>query len=270
MNCEQLKDLVAGYLAGELSAEARKDFEAHMGGCQGCRTEVTELEATWSALGFVPDADPGPEMRPRFYAMLEEEKRRLAGSQKVSWSRRAGEWLESWWPRRPAAQMAMAAGLLVVGLAAGSFVNKAPDRSGEITRLNGEVEQLNQMVSLSFLDRSSSTDRLRGVNWSSRVDEPSGALLTMLSNTLESDPNVNVRAAAVDALSVFRDEPGVVDVLTRSLLQEESPTVQVALIDLLTEIREQRALEALMRFVEMSDVLPPVKEHAETRINDFM
>jgi len=270
MKCEQLRDSIAEYLAGQLPAAALGDFEAHVAGCDECRAEVSQMETTWSALGGLPDAEPGPELRGRFYAMLEEEKRLLAGAKKASWGRRAGEWLESWWPRRPAVQMAMAAGLLVVGLAAGSFVNKAPDRSGEITRLNGEVEQLNQMVSLSLIDRSSSADRLRGVNWSARVDDPSGTLLSKLSNTLESDPNVNVRVAAVDALSVFRNEPGVVDVLTRALLHEESPTVQVALIDLLTLIREQRALEALKRFVEMNDVLPPVKEHAETRINDFM
>lgn len=270
MKCEQLNELIAEYLAGQLPDAALEDFEAHLAGCDGCRAEVSQMEATWSAMGDLPDADPGPELRGRFYAMLEEEKRLLAGSQKASWARRAGDWLESWWPRRPAVQMAMAAALLVIGLAAGSFVNDGPDRSDEITRLNGKVEQLNQMVSLSFLDRSSSADRLRGVNWSAKVDDPSSALLTKLSNTLESDPNVNVRVAAVDALSVFRDEPGVVDVLTRSLLHEQSPTVQVALIDLLTLIREQRALDALKRFVEMNDVLPPVKEHAETRINDFM
>ncbi len=127
-----------------------------------------------------------------------------------------------------------------------------------------------QLVSLSLMNQDSSSDRLRGVNWSSRVTEPSGDLLYSLTSAVSADPNENVRLAAVDALASFRDQPGVLDALTRALSGESSPTVQVALIDVLIAVQETRTLEALRRFVEQSDALPPVKEHAETRMNEIL
>ena len=37
------KEQLVGYLYGELSAADRETFEAHIGGCEGCRQEVAEL-----------------------------------------------------------------------------------------------------------------------------------------------------------------------------------------------------------------------------------
>ncbi len=270
MNCQELKDLVPEYLAAALSPEALQGFEAHLMECENCRLELRGMETTWTALGDLPDEDPAPEARGRFYAMLEAEKRNLAREQRVPWFRRVEYWLETWWPRRPAVQMAMIAVVAVVGLLAGSGLEGGVTDSGEISELRGEVQQMYQMMSMSLLDQKSSTDRLRGVNWSSRVEDPSSDLLYSLSSTLNSDPNENVRLAAVDALSSFRDRPGVLDALMQSLAEEDSPAVQIALIDLLIAIQEKTALEALKQFIEQRDVIPPVKQHAETQIKDFL
>ena len=158
--------------------------------------------------------------------------------------------------------------MLVVGVVAGTRLEPGNRGNGEVAHLRDEVEQMQQMVSLSLLNEESSSDRLRGVNWSTRIAEPSRELLTTLTRTLDSDPNVNVRLAAVDALSLFRDEPGVVDALTTALSQESSPSVQIALIDLMKAIQERKALDALRRFIEMQNIDPEVKEHAQKQISD--
>jgi anti-sigma factor RsiW len=269
MKCQGLRDSIPDYLAGELPRDALKEFEAHLMECDDCRAELTHAESTWVALGQLPDEEPSPEIRGRFYAMLEDEKRRLARAERESWLKRVEGWLNSWWPRRPAIQMAMVTVCMVVGLAAGGRLNTGAPDNGEFTQLRDEVQQMHQMVSLSLLGQDSSSDRLRGVNWSTRVAEPSDALLSSLRNTLGSDPNENVRLAAVDALALFRNEAGVVDALTQALTQETSPTVQVALIDLLIAIQEKKSLEALKNFIETKDAIPSVKEHAENRISDF-
>jgi len=272
MNCNDLRNLMTDYLAGQLSPESLREFESHRSECADCRAELEQMESVWVSLGDMPDREPGPGVRSRFYSMLEDEKRRVARAERKSWMKRIDEWLASWWPRRPAVQMAMVVAFLVVGLAAGSRLDTgtAATPNGEIAQLRGEVEQMQQMVSLSLLNETSTSERLRGVNWSTRVAEPSDALLASLTNTLESDPNENVRLAAVDALALFRDEPGVVDALTAALAQETSPMVQIALIDLMTVIQERRALEALRGFIETNNIDPSVKEHAKNSINDFM
>lgn len=270
MNCQELRDLIPDYLSGQLVTEALRLFESHLMDCENCRSELEQMESAWVALGDIPDEEPGPELRGRFYAMLEGEKRRLARAKRGSLLKRAEIWVDSWWPRRPAIQMAMLAVFLVVGLAIGTGLEPGRRGDGEVAQLRDEVEQMHQMVSMSLLGQESSSERLRGVNWSTKVSEPSEAFLESLTNTLQSDRSVNVRLAAVDALSLFRDEPGVVEALTSALSQETSPTVQIALIDLLTAVQERKALEALRDFVDTQNVIAPVKEHAERRISDFM
>jgi hypothetical protein len=269
MNCQELREMIADYLAGKLSPDDLRRFEAHRMECEKCRVELEESESAWTSLGQLPDEVPGPELRGRFYAMLESEKRRIARAERRAWLKRLDSWLGSWWPRRPVVQMGMAAVLLVVGFAVGSGLEPAPEGDEEVAQLRTEVRQMQEMVSMSLLGQSSTSERLRGVNWSARVDNPSDALLTSLENTLESDPSVNVRLAAVDALGFFRNEPGVVEALTNALAHETSPTVQIALIDMLTVIQEKKALEALRRFVDSQRAIPSVKEHAEKRIGDF-
>jgi hypothetical protein len=270
MRCQELQELIPDYLAGEIPSDELGSFHGHLAECESCRIELEQAQSMWRTLGEIPEEEPSPGLRGRFYAMLEDEKRSaMAGPHREPWTTRVEAWINSWWPRRPAVQMAMTVGVLIVGVTAGSSFKKMPQPipNGEVAQLRGEVEQMHEMVSLSLLGQDSSSERLRGVNWSSRVSEPSPTLLTSLTNTLNSDPNASVRMAAVDALGRFSNMPGVVEVLTGSLTNETSPMVQVALIDLLIAIQEKKALEALKNFVEMQNVAPEVKEHAENRIS---
>ncbi|UCG53854.1 MAG: HEAT repeat domain-containing protein [Candidatus Latescibacterota bacterium] len=267
MNCQVLRDLIPDYLAAELSRDTFDQFEAHLRVCEGCRVELEQMETVWKTLGDVPDEEPSPGLRSRFYAMLESEKRRITRTDKGSWLTRIETWVASWWPRRPVVQVAVAIAIFVVGLAGGRGLRTGFDRDGELTQLRDEVQQMHETVALSLLSKEASSDRLRGVNWSARVTDPSEALLASLTNTLNSDPNVNVRIAAVEALALFRDEPGVVDALADALARETSPMVQIGLIDLLIVIQEKQALEALRNLIEMQHVIPSVKEHAEHRLS---
>jgi hypothetical protein len=268
MKCQGLRKLIPDYLAGELPQEVLREFEAHLMQCDDCRAELEQMELTWVALGDLPEEEPAPELRGRFYAMLEDEKQRIARAERGPWLRRLDRWLDSWMPKRPAVQVTMAALFLMVGLVAGMRLETGQPSDGEVAQLRGEIQQMQEMVSMSLLNQTSSSERLRGVNLSAKVSEPSEALLTSLTNTLESDPNINVRLAAVDALAFFRDEPTVVAAATRALARETSPTVQIALIDLLIVIREKKALDALRRFVDGNNIDPSVKEHAKNRISD--
>jgi hypothetical protein len=166
--------------------------------------------------------------------------------------------------------MATAAMFLLIGVVLGIGLRSATGANGDLIELRGEVEEMRHMVTLSLLKQNASSERLRGVNLSTEIDEPSDVLLTSLTNTLESDPNVNVRLAAVDALTAFREEPGVVDAAVQALKQEASPLVQIALIDLLIVIQEQKTLEALRDFIRLKNVDPAVKEHALDRISVVM
>lgn len=270
MNCRFVQEWIADLLADRLSPEEARRCESHLRECPDCRRELERVREVWAALGELPEREPGPGVRSRFYAMLEEETRRVGRATHKPWRQSVEDWIGSWWPHRPLGQVAAAVFLLLVGLVAGSRFQSGPGPNGEVADLRVEVAQMRQLVSLSLLKQESSSERLRGVNLSTRVRQPSRELLSTLTRTLETDPNENVRLAAIDALSLFRSEPGVVDALTSALVQESSPLVQIALIDVVTATQERNALDTLRKFLEERDVNPAVKEHAEIRISDYM
>jgi hypothetical protein len=262
MNCQEVKDYIPDYLKKQLTAEQLRLFEAHVAGCDECRSMLEQMESAWSKLGELPEEEPRPQMRSRFYTMLEEEKRHMQNAERDSLLERLGKRLCALWPSRPALQMATAALCLLIGAAAGVGFKSAGGGNGDIVQLRGEVAEMRQMVTLSLLKQNAPSERLRGVNLSTEIDTPSDVLLTSLTNTLTSDPNINVRLAAADALGAFRGEPGVVDAAVQALAQESSPLVQVALIDLLIVMQEKKALEALRNFIQLKNVNPAVKKHA--------
>jgi HEAT repeat protein len=108
------------------------------------------------------------------------------------------------------------------------------------------------------------------VSYSAGLKNPNVKTLAALVNTLDTDPNPNVRLAAVEALYLFRNQPGVKESLVESLAVQDSPLVQVALIDLLVEIREQRAAEALKALVKNDKLNPDVKKLAEQGIKQLI
>jgi hypothetical protein len=271
MNCDRIKDRFADYLTGDIDPAAEAELRAHIAACAPCRAELESLSALWAKLGVLPREQPSGRLRAGFYAMLEDYKRDLdreaAGSRETGRTKPFLQELFSF--RKPAYAFSLALALLVVGIGTGYFL-RAGGGQKEIAALHREVSDMRQTVALNMLDRPSATDRLEAVGWSSKVDDPDERTLRALVDTLNNDPNVNVRLAAVDALYLFRSHPLVKDSLIRALAAQDSPLVQVALIDLLVEIREGRAVEALKNLIQNARLNPEVRKHAELGLKQII
>lgn len=71
---------LGGHVLGLLSAEDQRSFEAHLEGCDACRTELTELEAVARLLGnAAPATAPPPDLQGKVLVAVE---RAAAGSAK--------------------------------------------------------------------------------------------------------------------------------------------------------------------------------------------
>ncbi len=73
------------------------------------------------------------------------------------------------------------------------------------------------------------------------MDRPDQELLTALLTTLNQDQNINVRLASLDALEKFTSDAGVRKELEQSISKQQSPLVQIALIDALVHIHDNGA-----------------------------
>jgi hypothetical protein len=274
MTCEKTQEMFADYLTGDLAAGDRRRVQAHIAGCAACRADLENLTVVWAKLGVLPEEQPGPGLRHRFYGMLEDYKSGLPAAERQAGqaerARPSGGWREWLTFRRPEFAASLSVFLLLAGLAAGWFLAGHRAGAGRLALLSREVQDMRQEVALSLLSQPSAADRLQGIGYSKAVDDPGDQTLTALFDALDTDPNPNVRLAAVDALFLFRDRPGVRDRLVESLAFQSYPLVQVALIDFLVEIREARAAQALKRLVESDELIPEVKQRAEQGLKQII
>jgi hypothetical protein len=246
-------------------------MEEHVATCEACAGEAARLRQMWEALGELPEEKPSPALRARFYAMLEQakadadvpERRPLGVAAREGWARVG-------WPRWLVPQFGVAVLLLVVGFAVGRGFRPADRPTGEVEALRAEVAGMQQVMSMALFTQFSSADRLLAIQLMSRGDRLDEPVLGALLKTVESDPSVNVRLAAVDALSGFLERSKAPDPirleLARALENQTSPMVQISLVDALAEGRDPVSLGALRNLAADAEVHPDVRQHAQQRI----
>ena len=271
MNCEKINELIPDYISGNLDSKTRMHIENHLEECANCKQAINEVELVWSKLAEIPQEEPGPQVRTRFYSMLEEYRHEPDYTPaKVSWNEKLSEWLEKFWPRRPVFQLGVAAAFMIFGIVIGLQINYGFRYQGDIAQLREEVHEMRQLVTNSLLDQSSAIERLHGLSMSRFVNDPDEQFLSLLFVTLNSDQNINVRLAAVGALHTFCDNPWVRTELVNSLSNQTSPLVQISLIDLLVEVREKGALEVLRAMANDQKSIEEVKKQARWGINQII
>ena len=65
MDCNELVELITGYLEGALDDQTRARFDDHLQGCDGCENYLQQFRATVATLGKVRDDQLDPAFRDR-------------------------------------------------------------------------------------------------------------------------------------------------------------------------------------------------------------
>ena len=236
MTCEEVRQQLAEYLAERLEADEREAVAAHLAGCADCRAEAAELGEVWRAMESAPA--PGAAARKRFGEVLRAYRAGQAASRAERF-RPAPKAVWGW-----AQRAALAASLLIMGGLAGRYLAPRDEATGT-AQLRGQVENLRQLVTLALLQEQSPSSRLRGVTYTYQMQQPGGEVRQALLYAVTRDSNVNVRLSAVDALGKLAGNPAVRQALADAIPEQDSPLVQVALIDLLVDLRDAEAIPVL-------------------------
>jgi hypothetical protein len=267
MTCDESKLLLSEYWGHTLGEKDELAFEAHIATCGACRRDAEQLGALWRGLALIPAEEPGPQVRTRFYDSLAAFRQGLESAPKPGLRER----LMALWPKQPGWQMAVSFALLVVGVGAGYEMRPGPagltiesqPGNGEVAQLRGEISNMRQMVALSLLQQQSAGDRLRGVSYAYQVPSSDTQVLSALLATVNTDSNVNVRLAAVDALHGFGASPVTRAAVIQSIRKQDQPMVQIALIDLLVDLHESEARPELGKLATDDKVNEAVRQHAK-------
>jgi anti-sigma-K factor RskA len=262
MKCERISELLPDYLQGSLRSDEQQSVESHLAQCADCFEEV----AIWKKLSLLPDEQPSSASRARFEAMLQayEAGRSSQPERNSKWRQRASAWNVFHWLRASLGAAAWSAAVLASGLYIGvHLAGPKESRSQDLAKMERDLAGMKQLVVLSMLQQQSATARLEGVTWSTHDHQLDPQVLSALLQTLRSDASVDVRLAALDALSRHGRQPQVHKGILDSLQRQQSPLVQVALIDLLLEWRDPDAAQHLDALQQAPNLNPTVRQRLE-------
>jgi len=252
MICERVREQIPECLAGSLDHAARERLVAHLETCPACRAELAELNAVWRGLGSLPDPEPDPAMRSRFLEVLEAYQAGRASGVVGQVPDPPHKWRHA----------ALAFALLMAGVFLGRYVVQPRAANPDIAQLQGQVESLRQLVTLSLLQEQSPSSRLRGVTYSYQMAQPDEQVEQALLYAVNHDSNVNVRLSAVDALEKYAANPRIRRALADALPVQDSPLVQIALMDLLVQLNDKEAAPALRKLAQDAQADSQIRQHA--------
>lgn len=259
----------------------REEFESRFIEILGQGGEPLDDPEMQSALAADPElAKNLDELRAVLSRFDETDRPELAGHRNIDLLSRAFEEgyrqgrrlaaerspVRSWrvfWRFVPAAAMAVVAVVFSVA------VWQRTSADTELDLLRSDVHSLQQLLAISLLEQESATQRLRGVQWTRKVDDPAGNLLTALAYALQRDRNPNVRLAAADAMGYFVDQPTAKASVFEAIESESNPIVQIELIDVLITIRDEQTTGVLEGLVDDPNLPGVVRDRANAALNEL-
>lgn len=255
MNKNQIDELIAKYNEGVADPSEILQLELLVESGDVELTRLRELFRFDENMDKIKEPVPSKNLDKKFYDFLTKETSRSKQFDFSSWFT-----FESWIPK-----LAVASILIVAGFIGGTLLQKNSG-GGEVRELANEVSGLKELMMISMLEKESATDRLKAVSLSEEIQGPSKKVTEALLKTLNSDPSVNVRLAALDAIKNYAKSPNVREGLVRAIARQESPLVQVALAELMVTLQEKSSVKELRKILEQKSTPKEVKQRIEESI----
>jgi len=249
MDKELLEGMLIDYIDGTLSEADRVKVEQEIAKNEEAYKLYEQLREVITAMDKSEKFEPGSNVKASFERAIQEELAKSKQGKTVFF--------------QPVYFRAAAAVLLVIsGIAIGNWISKNNAREEQIAKLQQEVAATKQMM-LSMIDnQQSASQRIQGANVALKIVKADDEVVNALVKTMNEDGNTNVRLAALEALAKFRDQPHVRKVLIQSLAIQKDPVVQIALIQLLVQMKDKDAVKGLENIIDNAETMEAVKDEA--------
>ncbi|MEL6560442.1 MAG: HEAT repeat domain-containing protein [Bacteroidota bacterium] len=266
MNEKEFKESVFDYVLGKLSKDKAEQIEIFLRENQDYQGEVDQLKAIYQVA--VPTNIPTPsiKMDDKFHEFLEEEIQSNASRKALLVDLGKLFSLDHFFGKFSFATM-----MLLIGVGVGYFLmdnnSSIHDQLVELQKESDEVEEVRSKLVMALINQPSANKRLQGINEVEKLDQVTETVISALFKTLNNDQNTNVRLAAVGSLSKYTQNPKVREGLVNSLVQQDSPMVQIALAELMVALQERSSVESMQQMLQKPDLNTLAKEKLEQSIN---
>ncbi len=261
---EKFEIVAMDYLSGNLTEGEAKEFETFLEAHVECREKYEELMQSWEQLQAMQTPDPSEKMDEAFFNMLSsviEKEQGKAPKQSIV-SMLSGIFRPQW---------VIGSFLLLIGLGVGYFLRPEVEPIPTQTiAANNETEEVRQKLVLTLLDQPSANQRLQGVSEANKFENADDIVIKALLKTLNSDPNVNVRLAAIESLTNYVDKPEVRQGLVQSIPNQESPILQITLANLMVALQEKSSIAPFKQLLKQKELDTTVKKRIERSIESII
>jgi hypothetical protein len=268
MNCNEVQAVMIDYLDRAVDAETGAAMRAHLINCEQCRKEVDQMREMLLTMADQEMRQPGQGLRENFHVMLQSELN-METADDLLRRPREGKEEKAGIKGRIGWMTAAACILLFGGIWIGSMLgsrkalnvpSNVPEQLGAMQK---EMKEMKEAMLFSLIDNESASQRIKAVSYTEEMSNPDQKVIQVLVSTLNHDKNVNVRLAALYSLGSFADSRVVRDSLVTSLPKQTEPLIQVMLINLLAERKDNRAIAPIRDIISNKNTLPAVKDAAQ-------
>ena len=258
-------DLVTGHLEGSLTQQQEAELQEFIEKGIINTTEINNLKSLYCQMGEIPAPEPSTFMKADFQVMLADYKKEHPLREPKGGF--FGSWLTSLSVPQVFGQLVFGMILLAIGVGIGFRLTPTKTYEKQLSHLTGEVQNMREVMMLTLLKQSSATERLKAVNLTSNLESADEKVIRALLQTLNNDPNVNVRLATIEALYQHADNPVVREGLISAISKQDSPLVQIALADLMLTLQEKKSVEELQKLLRKKDLNKSVEAKVKQTIN---
>ena len=251
-------DRIIEYLNGNLTEKQVEELRKILKEEGFDLSRLDEMEKIYDQLGEIEAPEPQKEMRDQFYEMLEEEKARIASKQKIFET--LTKPLMSLKEKISLTKIAYSGFILLLGMILGHWILPDKQVRHQTSIMMEEMQTMKKMMALTLIEQSNATDRLKAVNYSNELTAADDKIIEALLETLNNDPNVNIRLASLEALTRQIENPEVRTGLVRSINNQNSPLVQVTIVELMAEIKEKNAVPELEKLLQRENLNEVVEQ----------
>ena len=264
MEEEKFEIQAMDFMSGNMSDVEAKNFERFLKEHGGYREKYEDLLKAWELMEAMQTPEPSTRMDQTFFAMLSNEM----GKEKESSPKQN---LIAMFTAIFRPQWAIGVLLLLIGLGIGYFLRPEGETiPAQTMAANNETEEVRQRLVLTLLDQPSANQRLQGVSEANKFENADDIVIQALLKTLNNDPNVNVRLAAIESLTNYLDNPQVRQGLVQSIPNQETPMVQITLANLMVALQEKSSIEPFKKLLKDKQLDTTVKKRIERSIESII
>ena len=94
--------------------------------------------------------------------------------------------------------------------------------------------------------------------------------ILLIDNNQACSWQIECSLAAIESLTNYLDEPMVREGLVQSIVQQDSPIIQVTLANLMVALQEKESIEPFKTLMRTRELDESVKQKLETSINSII